>query len=35
MAIESDKINENLPGENFTLRQFLESKHARIEEYEI
>lgn len=35
MAIESDKINENIPGENFTLRHLLESKHAKIEDYEI
>lgn len=31
MAIESDKINENIPGKNFTLRQFLESKDAKVE----
>jgi hypothetical protein len=35
IAIESDKINDNIPGENFTLRQFLESKDAKIEDYEI
>ena len=35
MAIEADKVDENLPDENFTLRQFLESKHAKVEDYEI
>ena len=35
MAIESDKVDANIPGENFTLRQFLESKNAKIEVYEI
>ena len=35
MAIEADKVDENLPDETFTLRQFLESKHAKVEDYEI
>ena len=35
MAIEADMVDENLPDENFTLRQFLESKHAKVEDYEI
>lgn len=35
MAIESDKVEVNIPGENFTLRQLLEGKHAMVEDYEI
>ena len=35
LAIKTENLNDNIPGENFTLRQFLESKHARIEDYKI
>ena len=35
LVLESKTIDKTIPGENFTLMQFLESKHARIEEYEI
>ena len=35
LALEGDTIDEIIPNENFSLRQFLESKHARIEDYEI
>jgi hypothetical protein len=35
LAIKTENLTNNIPGENFTLRQFLESKHARIEDYEI
>jgi hypothetical protein len=35
LALEGNTIDEIIPKENFTLRQFLESKHATIEDYEI
>jgi hypothetical protein len=35
LVLESKTIDKTIPGENFTLRQFLESKHAKIEDYEI
>ena len=35
LAIKTENLNDNIPSENFTLMQFLESKHARIEDYEI
>ena len=33
LAIKTENLNDNIPGENFTLMQFLESKHARIEPF--
>lgn len=35
LAIKTENLNDNIAGENFTLRQFLESKHARIEPFEL
>lgn len=35
VAIKRENLNDNIPCESFTLRQFLESKQARIEDYEI
>ena len=35
LAIKTENLNDNIPCENFTLRQFLESKNAKIEDYEI
>ena len=35
LAIKTENINDHILGEAFTLRQFLESKHAKIEDYEI
>jgi hypothetical protein len=33
LAIKTENLNDNIPGENFTLMRFLESKHARIEPF--
>lgn len=35
LAIKVENVNDNLTGENFTLLQFLESKHAKIENIEL
>jgi hypothetical protein len=35
MALEGETIDEGIAGETFTLRQFLESKHAKIESFEL
>ena len=35
IAIETDKVNENILGESFTLMQLLERKGAVVEEYNI
>ena len=35
MAIETDKVDDNIPGENFTLVEYLESKGASVEDYHL
>ena len=35
LAIKEENVNDNLTGEHFTLLQFLESKHAKIENTEL
>ena len=35
MAIETGKVDDNIPGENFTLVEYLESKGASVEDYHL
>ncbi len=35
MAIETDKVDDNIPGENFSLVEYLESKGASVEDYHL
>lgn len=35
LAIETDKVDEKIPGKDCTLKQFLESKGAKVDAYEI
>ena len=35
LAIKIENLNDTIQGENFTLMQFLENKHAKIEQFEL